>query len=618
MDLGELLAAAERDGPRSVAGKWAAALAHDIAPEARLVSLAVITFQLQDKVLMALAPQIVFGIAQQLEVVVGDSYRSGAQRTFITCKLQDVGDDAPSRVILEKRLLQYVLAARRVVARNSGRQFHMLTDKAWIGGLPLQMTVQTLPSGHAILCCPAVDSAFDGATATARLGLKRTAEVCPEREQQVKRHRAYLHTDSRPHSWRPQKQYRVSAKRWCSNLDLQFRVTNSRPGLVYFKRDPEVSMWQDSFLHPHCMIGLDLGSDGLAGYVFMERELKLNVDMTPDVSHGGNRDVINMLHETNLFQLWLLWVISMNLPYGPDRDDQRGAQIREALQHALQDNSPATSPLFMAHSSEMLDELRCRGVDTHGTHGEEQFVWDFLAERPRTAGRRVAMNRFHASISASMFHEQNWLFDQFERTYLALETDCLSGRKLQERIALRLGVTETVPEAGAPVRAHVHLEDRGLKSACQNCIAISVMVLQSITNRRVINCVTAGASKVLDWHSEQNRQLRSCDATARLLLSQTVGGAYMAHVVDIFSQISDLPALQKAGFRIPGLTRVDECDILVDDDMADIFASIQLSLGSNRIRRSLWFLLGWPHRLVRCLAGDGEAALTIQVFKADW
>ena len=122
-----------------------------------------------------------------------------------------------------------------------------------------------------------------------------------------------------------------------------------------FKPDTDSSEWRDVYEQPLMMIGMDLGSDGLAGYNYIDFKERLNVDCCPDLSDGGNRDVINALHSTDLFQLWLLWVISMNLPYGPDRNDQRGMELREALAAAITDNSPAKSPLFQAQSAGMLE-----------------------------------------------------------------------------------------------------------------------------------------------------------------------------------------------------------------------------------------------------------------------
>lgn len=103
----------------------------------------------------ALVAQLVLGVATQLELVMGASCKQrGSKLGLLQCKPHDFTDDRVTRDIVDRRLLQYVKAGQKV-AKNC-RQFHLLTDKAWIGGLPMQMTVQTIPSGHAILCCPAV------------------------------------------------------------------------------------------------------------------------------------------------------------------------------------------------------------------------------------------------------------------------------------------------------------------------------------------------------------------------------------------------------------------------------------------------------------------------------
>lgn len=309
-----------------------------------------------------------------------------------------------------------------------------------------------------------VDLAFDAEPLGGEVrGQKRKREESPATLDRARRQHAWLGAGKLPaSSWRPRKLLRQSAKRWMDNLDLQFRVTNDLLGLVHFKRCDSAE-WADPFLWPHLCVGMDLGSDGLAGYQFLERRELLNIDATPDVTHGGNRDVINMLHDCNIFQLWLLCVISMNLPFGPDKDEQRAAQLREALEHAVSSSTPASSPLFQAHAGEMIEELRLQGIDPDPNTPPEEFLWRFIQERPRKLHRRVAMNRFHASIEASVHHERNWLFDLFERSFLALETDFLHGRKLEERIALRIGAPESAGEGGGATRVHVQLEDRGLK-----------------------------------------------------------------------------------------------------------------------------------------------------------
>ena len=102
-----------------------------------------------------MSAQVVLQAASRLEYVMGQSKQMlGKQYGRLSAKVDDFEDDMPTRCIVDRRLLQYVLAGQFLAKGN--HEFHMMTDKAWIGGMPLQVTVQTLPSGHAILCCPAV------------------------------------------------------------------------------------------------------------------------------------------------------------------------------------------------------------------------------------------------------------------------------------------------------------------------------------------------------------------------------------------------------------------------------------------------------------------------------
>lgn len=179
------------------------------------------------------------------------------------------------------------------------------------------------------------------------------------------------------------------------------------------------------------------------------------------------------------------------------------------------------------------------------------------------------MKRFHASVKATEFYEKNWRFDLFERTYLALETHALKGKKLEERIALKIGLSETGDESGGQVGVRVQLEDRGLKAAAHNCVVISVMILQSEINRKVINSVMAGAGVVMQWHSVQNELLRSCKATGPYMAQQIESG-YLQHIAAVLATVFNAPALQTAGFWLgafregPGL--LDDLGLVLEDD----------------------------------------------------
>ena len=126
-----------------------------------------------------------------------------------------------------------------------------------------------------------VDRAFDDESAVQeQRGIKRSASQGSSSLQEVvKRQKAWLtrYVGGERGGWRPQKQHRVSAKRWCAHVDNQVRHSAGGPGVIEFQRQ-DTPQWADWRLWPHLMIALDLGSDGLSGYMAMERKFLLNVD----------------------------------------------------------------------------------------------------------------------------------------------------------------------------------------------------------------------------------------------------------------------------------------------------------------------------------------------------
>ena len=77
------------------------------------------------------------------------------------------------------------------------------------------------------------------------------------------------------------------------------------------------------------------------------------------------------------------------------------------------------------------------------------------------------------------------------------------------------------------------MEDRmdrnTLRDACQNAMAISVLVLGDRLNHRLVSGVTMAALPLKDWHVHQNRTLRCAKGSIEWLTEQ-VSGMYMHHV----------------------------------------------------------------------------------------
>ena len=120
--------------------------------------------------------------------------------------------------------------------------------------------------------------------------------------------------------------------------------------------------------------------------------------------------------------------------------------------------------------------------------------------------------------------------------------------------------------------------------------------------------VKEAATVVLDWHSEQNRCLRSTSSTPIWFKEQLGKGAYMKHVSEILGRLLDPKALLACGFELaPGVTAATaendylQSVVVIENELAEIFAAFTLALANDRIKRSLWFFVGWPRHLVRGL-----------------
>jgi hypothetical protein len=249
--------------------------------------------------------------------------------------------------------------------------------------------------------------------------------------------------------------HRVSSKRWMAALDNQLKSSVVPTGLATFA--PSASgeaPWDNWRQWPHVTISLDLGSDGLSGYMALERKFKLNCDKIPDASHAANRDMILSLQQAGLYSLWLCLLINNNLPFGPNRDSHRYQELRECLASILTRMSPDSCPLFQYM---LLDLQRCfeRNNFTFDTESSVSVqVWKALQSRQSFVkeGYRATMNRFQACTSVGEKARKWWEVELFERTACALEQDYLKGRKLTGLVMLRPAEAEIVPEGGGAPR----------------------------------------------------------------------------------------------------------------------------------------------------------------------
>lgn len=298
-----------------------------------------------------------------------------------------------------------------------------------------------------------VERGFDAEPAGNR---KRTHdEMCKDRvADRAHRQRRWLQRHSRTvpfGSWRPKKVHRVKSKQWLRMLDNQFRGSIGLSGLAVF-RPGDSQSWASPFSWPYTAVAMDLGSDGNSGYHAMERTWSLNCDQYNDQSHGVNCDWSLMLGAVGARSMWILMLISWNMPFGPRRgDDLRLHQMRDCLKELYTTPDPNQVPLFGAFRDDMVAALKQQGVELPGVDSVEVELWGWLRDRATfgMSGRRASMCRFIGSVPACLKNTPNWAVDDFERTYCCLQMD--GSRKLSP-LAVRGDALEGL-EAGSTAAA---------------------------------------------------------------------------------------------------------------------------------------------------------------------
>lgn len=424
-------------------------------------------------------------------------------------------------------------------------------------------------------------------------------------------------------AWRPKPIFRVSAKRWLTNLDNQLRVSTVLPaGLGTFVPDDGRPLWMPSNWRrwPHITISSDLGSDGLTATSALLYSFQANASRFADPSHGCARDNWVVLKGCGLYQYFLLMCVSFNLPYGRDKDDSRWHQIRDAVQALKASHDCKSSVLFQERVGVMYNELVEGGVQFDGEGPRDEEVWNFWAKREsfQAKGVRVNLNRFQNGIVRASQELMWWTMNLFEREFVGLETDILKGKKLVQRLVLRPGQAEEVPEGGGTTsNSVVTVEDRSLRNCAESSMVISIVMLGDYHNRRLLQCIVAASKHVVVWHTKQNRQLRSApDSLAWLKHEVSVG--FMNHISDGLSVLESRQTMEECGFLAATRSVTPEDpEILVEDEFAMHLSRLVLAYSAARQRRCLYYF-SWPMRMVKCLVDPELASRTIDQFMSDY
>jgi hypothetical protein len=385
-------------------------------------------------------------------------------------------------------------------------------------------------------------------------------------------------------------------------------------------------MWANWRTWPHLNLGEDQGADDVCA-TFWLKSKKLSLTEWWDFAHGAWCDLRGVLSEVDLYQFWLLMMMAWNLAHGPHDDDHRFNQMRDLWKELKQSEIGHTLPAFLEAVPRMYDEHDNPPECTAENSAKVMFDTIDDEDSVHKKGYKINLNRFFSGTRHYRDELKRWSKEEFKIEYMAVEMDMVGGKKLG-KLMMGEGAGQSADnvELGSTASNRTPL-DRSLRASFVNTVALKVYMYSQRWHYHVCSIIAEGSLYVEEWVSHMIKTLKDVQSSKKWLLEQ-YKGKFMEHVFLTFAAPTSVPSLERIGFQLKqhsitwgaGAAPYAErhAQHQIDEDMADLFGRFALSLGTKRLVRCLWLLIGWPYAMTKILISR-EVALVIGArFWADY
>ena len=155
---------------------------------------------------------------------------------------------------------------------------------------------------------------------------------------------------------------RYGTKKWLMDVDNKVRCSTVYNGLNYMQFKEDGPEWADWRRWPGLGIARDMAGDGNSGIAALQYYFKCNVWDWPDQSHAVKCVFEIVCKAMGWYNFVLLLLITWNLPFGPDDEHLRIAQIKEKMKHCYETMRPEEVPEFLEMAPKMIEELEDNGI----------------------------------------------------------------------------------------------------------------------------------------------------------------------------------------------------------------------------------------------------------------
>ena len=212
-----------------------------------------------------------------------------------------------------------------------------------------------------------------------------------------------------------------------------------------------------------------------------------------------------------------------------------------------------------------------------------------------------------------------WTMSLFKSEYCALELDMLHGKNFAERILINREHIKEASEENTTSQTHTQIDQKILKSACQNILVVVVTVLQEYQYKRTLAIMVYSCSPLKHWQGKAAKDMKSSKMNIDWLKDQFDKG-FSDLLVEILETLGDTKVLRVAGFfEFQGMNGEEQqSQSVLDDDFAKLHGSLVMHLLAARLRRLLYVRRGWPHMFIYLLLSPRQAQMCLQLFKKDY
>ena len=214
----------------------------------------------------------------------------------------------------------------------------------------------------------------------------------------------------------------------------------------------------------------------------------------------------------------------------------------------LQTFKASDCELFVERAPEMVSEMKHK-IESFDPAKSFESVWEWLQQEApyRKRDYKLHMCRFMAFQQANYTLLEEWTITLFKVEFLSLDLDFVKGRALKDQVLMSQSLLKDMAEIHTTSNEVVTVDVKLLRSACQNAVVITMMLLCEAKHRRVLAIMIWPARPLDEWHGMANAKCRSASDSREFFIGACCGD-YFEHLHSIIETLTDMEVLSQCGF----------------------------------------------------------------------